>query len=47
MKRPSKRGKLKDAGSPFRKTTVEEKAYFKTLITDVYDQFVDVVAKTK
>jgi protease-4 len=42
-----KTGKLKDAGSPFRKTTVEEKAYFKTLITDVYDQFVDVVAKER
>jgi protease-4 len=42
-----KTGKLKDAGSPFRKTTVEEKAYFNTLIADVYDQFVDVVAKER
>ena len=42
-----KSGKLKDAGSPYRKTTVEEKAYFKGLIADVYDQFVDVVAKER
>ncbi|MFZ1976558.1 MAG: signal peptide peptidase SppA [Bacteroidota bacterium] len=42
-----KTGKLKDAGSPFRKTTVEEKAYFKMLVADVYDQFVDVVAKER
>jgi protease IV len=39
-----KTGKFKDSGSPFRKTTEEEKRYFNLLIGDVYDQFVDVVA---
>jgi protease IV len=39
-----KTGKFKDSGSPFRKTTEEEKEYFNLLIGDVYDQFVDVVA---
>lgn len=39
-----KTGKFKDSGSPFRKTTEEEKQYFNLLIGDVYDQFVDVVA---
>lgn len=42
-----KSGKLKDSGSPFRKVTPEEKEYFQGLITDVYDQFVDVVAKER
>jgi len=42
-----KSGKLKDAGSPYRKTTPEEKAYFGTLIGDVCDQFIDVVAKER
>ena len=34
-----KTGKFKDSGSPFRKTTEEEKQYFNLLIADVYDQF--------
>lgn len=38
-----KSGKLKDAGSPYRKMTEEEKKYFGELISDVYDQFVTVV----
>jgi protease IV len=42
-----KTGKFKDSGSPFRKTTEEEKEYFKVLIGDVYDQFVDVVAQER
>ncbi len=42
-----KSGTLKDAGSPFRKVTPEEQRYFQSLITDVYDQFVDVVAKER
>lgn len=42
-----KTGKFKDSGSPFRKTTEEEKQYFNMLITDVYDQFVDVVAEER
>ncbi|MBI5464668.1 MAG: signal peptide peptidase SppA [Ignavibacteriales bacterium] len=39
-----KSGKLKDIGSPFRKTTEEEKAYLQDLIMDVYDQFLHAVA---
>ena len=42
-----KTGKFKDSGSPFRKTTEEEKQYFNLLIGDVYDQFVDVVAEER
>jgi protease-4 len=42
-----KTGKFKDSGSPFRKTTEEEKEYFNLLIGDVYDQFVDVVAEER
>ncbi len=42
-----KSGNLKDAGSPFRKITPEERQYFQGLIADVYDQFVDVVAKER
>ncbi len=42
-----KSGKLKDSGSPFRKVTPEDEKYFQSLITDVYDQFVDVVAKER
>jgi len=42
-----KTGKFKDSGSPFRKTTEDEKQYFNSLIGDVYDQFVDVVAEER
>jgi protease IV len=42
-----KTGKFKDSGSPYRKTTEEEKQYFNFLISDVYDQFVDVVAEER
>jgi protease-4 len=42
-----KSGKLKDAGSPFRTVTPDERKYFQSLITDVYNQFVDVVAKER
>ncbi|HEY6953193.1 MAG TPA: signal peptide peptidase SppA [Bacteroidota bacterium] len=42
-----KSGKLKDSGSPFRQVTPEEKLYFQGLIADVYDQFVEVVAKER
>jgi protease-4 len=42
-----KTGKLKDAGSPFRKVLPEERAYFDMLIGDVYEQFVDVVARER
>lgn len=39
-----KTGKLKDSGSPFRKPTPDEKAFFDQLLADVYDQFVNTVA---
>ncbi|MBI4418031.1 MAG: signal peptide peptidase SppA [Ignavibacteriales bacterium] len=39
-----KTGRLKDAGSPFRKPSAEDKKFFDQLLGDVYDQFVDVVA---
>jgi protease IV len=42
-----KTGKFKDSGSPFRKTTQEEKQYFNMLVGDVYEQFVDVVAEER
>ena len=35
-----KSGELKDAGSPFRKATSEDKAYFQSVIDETYDQFV-------
>lgn len=38
-----KTGKYKDIGSPFRKTTEDEKKYFDQLLADVYDQFVSVI----
>ena len=42
-----KSGKFKDAGSPFRKPTEEEKKYFGEVIGDVYDQFVAAVTKER
>jgi len=42
-----KTGKYKDIGSPFRKTTEDEKKFFDQLLGDVYNQFVDVVAKER
>jgi protease-4 len=42
-----KTGKFKDSGSPFRPTTQEEKEYFQRVVGDVYDQFVDVVARER
>jgi len=39
-----KSGKLKDAGSPFRKPNEDDKRYFQDMIDDVYDQFVTTVA---
>jgi protease-4 len=38
-----KTGKLKDAGSPWRSTTDEERKYFDVLVHDVYEQFMRVV----
>ncbi len=42
-----KSGKLKDAGSPFRKPSDEDKKYFQEMIDDIYDQFVSAVAKER
>ncbi|MCB4757628.1 MAG: signal peptide peptidase SppA [Elusimicrobia bacterium] len=38
-----KSGSMKDAGSPFRQLSQEEKQYFGTLIMDAYDQFFTAV----
>ncbi|HLP15422.1 MAG TPA: S49 family peptidase, partial [Bacteroidota bacterium] len=40
-------GKLKDAGSPMRQPTEEDKKYFQEMIDDVYGQFVGVVASER
>lgn len=42
-----KKGKFKDAGSPFRDLTEEEKEYLTQLLQDIYDQFVEEVAKRR
>jgi protease IV len=39
-----KSGKMKDAGSPFKKMGLEERAFFQKLINEYYDRFVKVVA---
>jgi protease-4 len=40
-----KSGALKDAGSPFREMSDDERAYWKGLIMDIYEQFVGAVAE--
>ncbi len=40
-----KSGKLKDLGSPVRPMTADDRAYFQSLIDDVYGQFLDAVVK--
>jgi protease-4 len=42
-----KTGPYKDSGSPFREFNETDRAYFNTLITDIYDQFVEDVAKAR
>jgi protease IV len=39
-----KSGTFKDAGSPTRPLTEEERAYFQSLISNMYDQFISTVA---
>lgn len=39
-----KSGALKDAGSPFRPMTAEDRKYFQEMIDDVHDQFITAVA---
>jgi protease IV len=42
-----KSGKFKDAGNPTRKMTDEDISYFQSTIMDVYEQFLDVVSKSR
>jgi protease IV len=42
-----KSGALKDAGSPTRPLTEEEKAYFQSLINNMYGQFVSAVSSSR
>jgi len=45
--RTIKTGKYKDSGSPFRKMTKEDQAYFQSLMNDVQRQFVTVVERER
>ena len=45
--RTVKSQEFKDAGSPFRDMSAEEKAYFQGIIDDVYEQFTEVVSKER
>jgi len=40
-------GELKDAGSPFRHMSEEERAYFKALSSDVHEQFIGAVLESR
>lgn len=40
-------GKMKDAGSPFRHMTDKERAYFESMVKDVYEQFIEVVSASR
>lgn len=40
-------GKLKDAGSSWRAMSEEEESYFRALLTDMYDEFVETVARER
>jgi protease-4 len=42
-----KSGKLKDSGNPFRDMTPEDRAYWQSLIDQVYRQFVSAVAESR
>lgn len=42
-----KTGPYKDSGSPFREFTVQDEVYFRDLIDDIYEQFVEDVAKSR
>jgi protease-4 len=42
-----KSGKFKDIGSPTRKMTEEEKALVQSIVDDIYDQFVQVIAANR
>jgi protease IV len=40
-------GKLKDAGSPFREMSTEERSYFQAMLEDVHGQFIGAVAEAR
>jgi protease-4 len=40
-------GPLKDAGNPFREMTPEDEALFRSLIDDIYDQFITLTAERR
>ena len=40
-------GKLKDAGSPFREMSPDERAYFQAMLDDVHEQFIGAVAESR
>lgn len=42
-----KSGKMKDAGSPFRKSNEEDQRYFQQLIDNGYEQFVEAVTRER
>jgi protease-4 len=42
-----KSGKFKDIGSPVREMTAEERALMQGLVDDIYDQFLDMVARDR
>lgn len=42
-----KSGKFKDIGSPVREMTAEERALIQELVDDIYDQFLDMVARDR
>lgn len=42
-----KSGKFKDIGSPVREMTPEERALIQELVDDIYDQFLDMVARDR
>ncbi|MCF7922532.1 MAG: signal peptide peptidase SppA [Candidatus Marinimicrobia bacterium] len=45
--RTVKSQEFKDAGSPFREMSASEKAYFQSIIDDVYEQFTEVVSQER
>ena len=42
-----KSGEMKDAGSPFRTLTPQERAVFQTVIDDMYGRFVTLIARSR
>lgn len=42
-----KSGKMKDAGSPFRSMSTDERAYWQSTIDNVYEQFINAVSKER